>query len=388
MFRGSLVAVLAGLLVAGYGCCGSDPDSTMILETGALQLPAVEAATGVPASWFLAAGPMEGIRDEDLEACTRGESAGLPLRFAVVEVGVERITLGGEPVMDLDRGLSAGAGGDGILLVPLRDALDALVDDARQLSALGCRPWTHGSTAPPAGFRDAEIPPLLLAVDARVPARTLAQAIYTAGHVGFDGMSLWVDDPTPAGVEASPTPLSGGQVAVRVAPDGIRWAWGEDGAPDLLSLDDMPPQTANQVAAAVAERVDGPIPEGMVVLGEGTTGDHVLAQDALARAGIHCVQFYLAVGEIGGAPAGGEGGGTVTTLQPDSTVAVLPIVLPKIVALVPDEVRGTPTLTGWTCPEDVDIEYEGTVLDPPLDLFEGMDLGEILGQERATPDPP
>lgn len=349
------------VLLLWVGCCGGDLEEDVVLETGPLLLPAAEAATGVPASWFLTVGPMEEVQDRDLEACTRGTAADLPLRFAVVEVGQDRIVQEGLRVMDLDRGLPGETDTSGFLLEPLYDTLLVLRENARQMAAVGCQPWTHGPDRPPAALREAETPPLLLAVDFGVPARTLAQVIYTAGQAGFDAMALWVDDPTPDSVgAASPGPASSDVITILVEAEGVRWALGAGGVSDTPAFEDVPLVVPAELPDVLGEHVDRAAPpSGVVILGEGSTGAHIQAQDALAGAGIHCTIFVLQVD--GPETASGSGGeGTGRTLTRSSIVPVLPIVLPRIPPPGGGEGTGATTITGQTCPSLMPLAIEGT----------------------------
>lgn len=349
------------ILLLWTGCCGGGVEEDVALETGPLLLPAAEAATGLPASWFLTVGPLEEVRDRDLEACTRGKPADLPLRFAVVEVGQDRIVQEGLRVMDLDRGVPVEADTSGFLLEPLYDTLLVLRENARQMAAVGCQPWTHGPDRPPAALRDSETPPLLLAVDFGVPARTLAQVIYTAGQAGFDTMALWVDDPMPDSVgEVTSGPVSREAITVLVEAEGVRWVLDTGGISDTPAFGDGPLVVPADLPAVLGGHVDAASPpSGVVILGEGSTGAHVQAQDALARAGVHCTQYVVMVDGPEAAPGSG-GEGTGRTLSRSSTVPVLPIVLPRIAPPGEGEGAGTITITGQTCPPLMSLAIEGT----------------------------
>jgi len=278
-------ATLAVLLLL-TGCCKGLGGGGPGLETGPLALPPASHATAVPAEWFVTADPGDFVESDALLAChEKGETRGIELTYAVLEVGIERITLAGDPVLTLEGGIPRPEDAKGYYLAALYDALDALFDQSSDLATAQCRPWTTGETFLPEALQRADRPPLLLAIDGAVPQATLAQVLYTCGQASAHDLLLWVDDPEPA-------PLAGG---------------GDEptGAAGRLEIDEA-----------------------------GTVGALVEAMDTRAGEGNPCTTLALTTDEVTPTPATGAATGATRALAAKDTVAVLPLYIPQVRAAV------------------------------------------------------
>jgi hypothetical protein len=340
-------AVLLAGLLALTGCCGGGGKAPS-METGALELPTASHATALPASWFLTAAPGVEVPSDALLAChDRGEVDDLELVYAVIEVSLSRIAVGGDAVMELDAGLPREGDASGYLLEPLYDAMDALFRSSLDLASAQCRPWTTGETFLPPVLHETDRPPVLLAFHREVPQATLARVLYTCGQASSEHLLLWVDDPDAASA-------------------------GDGG--------DRPPGETGEL------QIDG----------AATVGDLAAGLDELAGKGVHCTTLMATMDELPAEPLAAAGGGVPRSLTPEGTVAVLPIRLPRVgMARAPGPppegplgdffaaIRNPETealVTGHACPF---LTVEVTVTSSPVlsDVLSGgaLENGGVVG---------
>ena len=367
-------AMMLSIVLTCTGCCPGGSGGGATLVTAPMQLPPATAATGLPASWFQTVVPGTFLEDEDIVECLQGDVSDVPLTFAVVVVTPDSIAVAGDPVADLSHGVADDTQTRGFLISPLYDQLLELLEFSRGMADIGCRPWAPAADFLPADIQESQNPPLLLAVDASVPAHTLAQVIYTAGQAGFGRMGLWVDDPAPtARTDVSQATVSEEQLALFLDEDGVRWS-AEPLAAGSASYAGLSPVPPGDLAAVLATSVDSATPPtASLALESCPTGVVVDAHDTLAGLGVHCAMYSLLEVETPVTPAEGSGG-VSHTLDAQSTVAVLPITLPRMSA--PGSTgRGVEILmTGHACPTLVGQARGVTEPDVLEELLGGLEL--------------
>jgi len=365
-----------------HGCCGA---GTVKLETGPMTLPVAQAATGMPASWFVTVKPGAETPSAALEACLDGDTSQLERTLAVVDVGSGRIAVAGQSVATWRDEELQQMVAEGLLLTPLFDALLELADDASQVAAIGCRPWEQGSSAPPGDRRDR--PPLLLAVDAGTPVQLMQMVVYTAGQAQFAELAWLVADSTPAPLPAADGPLPGdGRITVSLSETNLSWSYSADGEvhltdPETPGSAALATGSVEQFAGALDTLAPEGTPEAMIVLDGGTMGSLVNAQDRLAQQGIHCATLAGSLELASTAPAF-DGGGAVQALDSAQTLAVLPILLP-VLSIAPDGRLGHQTLlTGHRCTSAIVQVKKKVLLEDgalePLDIDIDLELLELL----------
>ena len=328
-----------------YGCCSAP---AVQLQTAPLTLPAAGAATVAQASWFVTVQPGVESSSAALEACLDGDPGRLERVFAVVEVGASRIAVAGNEAVALDGGMLPAEASEGFLIHALHRDLQALVDDSRQVAAIGCRPWELGVTPPPGASRD--LPPLLLVMDAGTSVPLAMQVLYTASMAEFDVTAWLVNDETPGEL-----PPPGGerpgfdQIMVQLSDRDVAWSYHEDAAPQTGGAAPSGSGTVEQFSAALPALIPEGIPGAMIQLGGGTVGSVVSVQDALVQQGVHCATLAAGLEDSPAAPAF-PATGTPTTLDSAGALSVLPVFLPVVAIARPGPPPYQTLLTGHECP--------------------------------------
>ena len=195
--KGTLAAVFVlGLVVLAVGVCVfsavgwwflSTPDNG--LSVGPVRLPRVANASSVSLRDFLVPHLAEGQTVHDLiQRCERGESPSLG--YAAIEISPRQISLSGEPIINLDRVQIRDEHLNGFLVVPLHEALLAMVKLTQEISQ------GAGSECFRGDDRAFEARVLII-VDRQVPFEVLRHVLYTAGQVNFSEFAFLVDDPVP-----------------------------------------------------------------------------------------------------------------------------------------------------------------------------------------------
>jgi hypothetical protein len=191
----------AAMLVTALGPCPGcssllAPHFEVRATLDPLSLASVERAYAVPARTFLLPGDPGTNEVLELPAAVFEDCAAgvdvlgrLPLDFAVVQVGPDAIGFSGQQLVRLEGGLLPEGTLRDYRIMPLHDVLSERRESAEALAAAGCAPWRK------AGQSQEFTGDLLLAVDQRVPAATLAEVLYTAGQAGFGDMFFMVDGP-------------------------------------------------------------------------------------------------------------------------------------------------------------------------------------------------
>ncbi len=299
------------------GCCSgaSEQPTHAIAE---MRTTATTAAAAVPAEWLWVVPSGQHPDGAGLRACLDGRVDGLALSYAVVELTPAAIALAGVRVVDLRDGeIPGGVAADG-RVEALYEAAFSLRESAADLAAAGCRPWTMGAgvAAPPEGADVSAAPPLLVAADGRLPARTLARTLSTLRQAGWSHLLMLVDDPAPqpiTAVDPGAEPDTGGGGS---GPAGSR-----------------------------AARRPGSIQvwtRGLVDLGRGSVSDAVGALARAREAGEECPVVSIDV--EGGSPSEasprggaeeetadpGAGGGTELVLAPGVSVPAIELFFPGI----------------------------------------------------------
>ena len=307
------------------------PGTEAEVPVGPLAWTEVGAATAVPAHWFLAVAP--GADPGMAAACAAGDLENVPMTLAVLEVRWDRLALAGSPVGALEMGRVADGDAGGQTLHDLRTALAALGAINHSLGRQGCRPWATMASYPPndlqASWRQREAtapsihPPLLLAVDGRVPMETLMQVAHAAVASGFVIGGVWVDDGDPAPLPQDEGPAEPGDVVwVRVG--AVEWAVLDSGQADARGVDQAPARWSSTPLEGPLAREQG-VPQGVVLAGGGASMGQVLtAQDRLVDLGAACVELRPAENSGNLVLSLTDDPGSTRTLRWDDTVAVLP----------------------------------------------------------------
>ncbi len=197
----SILETLVVVMVAG---CGANRHAAQQLELGEATLTSVETALSVPASVFLAPGPLcEGTwtveppgqhfalaTDASLAACSADEQAWghMPFSIAAVEIRPDVLTLAGCEVQKLEEGrvreqdLRAG------VMLQLYDRLEEVREATERYSAAGCAPWHSEVDDPETGAR------LLIVIDPGASTATLAHVVHTAAEAGYQKVEVRARD--------------------------------------------------------------------------------------------------------------------------------------------------------------------------------------------------
>lgn len=218
-----LATAFIALTPAFLGCAASPAlggrRAAVSLDSGNVQLPRVSGAhlTDVRGLLVPAAGTAGDDRVLDaLERCASGrDPVGLlPLRVASITArpGGALLASGDAAGVVSDDGTLPGKDRRGQLITPLYDALLAMSEDEKALSARGCD--VRGEA-----MRDS----IALVLDERLPFETVRAILYTAGQVGFTSFYLVVDD-----ASASPSPHPTTRPGPGPADVVIQGPWGYD----------------------------------------------------------------------------------------------------------------------------------------------------------------